>query len=74
MHQQLVQWVDDEVEVVQEDDSVSVANVKPVFWEYEVIDCFSGKDWGEVLLNQSVVINSRFKQSALIVIFNGESN
>jgi hypothetical protein len=47
MHQQLVQWVDDDVEVVQADDSVSVANVEPTFWEYQGIDCFSGKDWGE---------------------------
>jgi hypothetical protein len=47
MHQQLVQWVDDEVEVVQADDSVSVANVEPAFWEYQGIDCFSGKDWGK---------------------------
>jgi hypothetical protein len=47
MHQQLVQWVDDEVEVVQADDSVSVANVEPAFWKYQGIDCFSGKDWGE---------------------------
>jgi hypothetical protein len=31
MHQQLVQWVDDDVEVVQADDSVSVANVEPAF-------------------------------------------
>jgi hypothetical protein len=31
MHQQLVQWVDDDVEVVQADDSVSVANVEPTF-------------------------------------------
>jgi hypothetical protein len=69
MHQQLVQWVDDDIEVVQADDSVSVANVEPAFWEYQGIDCFSGKDWGEVLLNQSAVINSRFKQSTLIVIF-----
>jgi hypothetical protein len=44
MHQQLVQWVDDDVEVVQADDSVSVANVEPAFWEYRGIDCFSGKD------------------------------
>jgi hypothetical protein len=64
MHQQLVQWVDDEVEVVQADDSVSVANVEPALWEYGV----------KVLLNQSVVNNSQFKQSALIVIFNGETN
>jgi hypothetical protein len=47
MHQQLVQWVDDDVEVVQADDSVSVANVEPAFLEYQGIDCFSGKDWGE---------------------------
>jgi hypothetical protein len=47
IHQQLVQWVDDDVEVVQADDSVSVANVQPAFWEYQGIDCFSGKDWGE---------------------------
>jgi hypothetical protein len=47
MHQQLVQWVDDDVEVVQADDSVSVANVEPAFWEYQCIDFFSGKDCGE---------------------------
>jgi hypothetical protein len=47
MHQQLVQWVDDDIEVVQADDSVSVANVEPAFWEYQGIDCFSGKDSGE---------------------------
>jgi hypothetical protein len=50
MHQQLVQWVDDDVEVVQADDSVSVANVEPTFWEYQDIDCFSSKDWGEGLV------------------------
>jgi hypothetical protein len=47
MHQQLIQWVDDDIEVVQADDSVSVANVEQAFWEYQGIDCFSGKDWGE---------------------------
>jgi hypothetical protein len=47
MHPQLIQWVDDDIEVVQADDSVSVANVEPAFWEYQGIDCFSGKDWGE---------------------------
>jgi hypothetical protein len=44
MHQQLVQWVDDDIEVVHADDLVSVANVEPAFWEYQGIDCFSGKD------------------------------
>jgi hypothetical protein len=47
MHQQLVKWVDDDVEVVQADDSVSVDNVEPAFCEYQGIDCFSSKDWGE---------------------------
>jgi hypothetical protein len=47
MHQQLDQWVDNDTEVVQVDDSVSVANVEPAFLEYQGIDCFSGKDWGE---------------------------
>jgi hypothetical protein len=51
--------VDDDIEVVQEDDSVSVANVEPTFWEYQV------------LLSLSAAINSQFKQSALIAIFNG---
>jgi hypothetical protein len=72
MHQQLIQWVDDDIEVVQADDSVSVANMEPAFWEYQGIDCFSGKAREKVLLNLSAAINSRFKQSALIVIFNGE--
>jgi hypothetical protein len=47
MHQQLIQRVDDDIEVVQADDSVRVANVEPAFWEYQGIDCFSGKDCGE---------------------------
>jgi hypothetical protein len=38
------------VEVVQADDSVSVANMGPAFWEYQVIYYFSGKDWGEGLI------------------------
>jgi hypothetical protein len=40
MHQQLVQWVGHDVEVVQADDSLSVANVETDFWEYEGIDWF----------------------------------
>jgi hypothetical protein len=47
MHQQHVHWVDDDIEVVQADDSVSVANVEPAFWDYQGIDFFSRKDWGE---------------------------
>jgi hypothetical protein len=50
MHQHLVQWVDDDVEAIQAYDSVSLANVEPAFWEYQGIDCFSAKDWGEGLV------------------------
>jgi hypothetical protein len=46
MHQQLIQWVDNDIEVVQQM-TQSVAKVEPAFWEYQGIDCFSGKDWGE---------------------------
>jgi hypothetical protein len=74
MHQQLVQWVDDDVEVLQADDSVSVANVELAFWEYQGIDCILGKDWGEGPVEPVSSDQQRFKQSALIVIFNGESN
>jgi hypothetical protein len=66
--------VDDDVEVVQADDSVSVANVEPAFWEYQGIDASHARTGVKVLLNQSAVINNRFKQSALIAIFNGQSN
>jgi hypothetical protein len=72
MHQQLIQWVDDEIEVVQADDSVSMANMEPAFWNTKVLIVSQGKTGEKVLLNLSAVINSRFKQSALIVIFNGE--
>jgi hypothetical protein len=74
MHQQLAQWVDDEVEVVQADDSVSVANAELALWEYQGIDCSQARTVVKVLLNQSAVINNRFKQSVLIVNFNRESN
>jgi hypothetical protein len=73
MHQQLVQWVDDDIEVVQADDSVSVANVEPTSGNIKASIDSQEKIGVQVLLNLSAVINSRFKQSALIVIFNGQS-
>jgi hypothetical protein len=61
----LFNGLDDEVEVVQADDSVSVANVEPAFWEYQGIDCFSGKDWGEGPVEPVSSDQQRSKQSAL---------
>jgi hypothetical protein len=43
MHQSLIQWIGDTVEVVPGDSSVSVAYVSPDEWNFEGVECFSGK-------------------------------
>jgi hypothetical protein len=43
MHQSLIQWIGDIVEVVLGDSSVSVAYVSPDEWNFERVECFSGK-------------------------------
>ena len=45
MHQCLIQWHGDDVELVHADESVSIATVDPVFWELGDFECFSGKLW-----------------------------
>ena len=45
MHQCLIQWHGDDIEVVRADESVSVATTDPVFWEQGDFECFSGKAW-----------------------------
>jgi len=45
MHQRLIQWQGDNVEVVQVDTSVSVATADPAYWEFEDCECFSGRLW-----------------------------
>jgi len=45
MHQCLIQWHGDEVEVIPADDSVSVATADATYWEAGDHDCFSGKAW-----------------------------
>jgi hypothetical protein len=73
MHQQIIQWVDYDIEVVQADDSVSDANVDQLSGNINASIVSQGKTGEKVLLSLSAVINSRFKQSALIVIFNRQS-
>jgi hypothetical protein len=41
MHQSLIQWIGDTVEVVLGDSSVSVAYVSPDEWNFEGAECFS---------------------------------
>ena len=43
MHQCLIQWHEDDVELVHTDESVSIAIADPVFWELGDFECFSGK-------------------------------
>ena len=45
MHQCLIQWHGDDVELVHADESVSIATADPVFWELGDFECFSGKMW-----------------------------
>ena len=45
MHQCLIQWHGDDVEVVRADESVSIAIADLVFWELEDFECFSSKLW-----------------------------
>ena len=45
MHQCLIQWHGDDVELVRADESMSMATADPVYWELEDFKCFSGKLW-----------------------------
>ena len=45
MHQCLIQWHGDDVELVHADNSVSITIADPVYWELEDFECFSSKLW-----------------------------
>ena len=45
MHQCLIQWHGDDVELVHTNESVSIATADSVFWELGDFECFSGKIW-----------------------------
>ena len=53
MHQCLIQWHGDDVELVRADESVSIATADPVYWELEDFECFSGKLWKEGFIKMS---------------------
>ena len=65
MHQCVIQWHGDDVEVVRADESVSIAIADPVFWELEDFKCFSGKLWEEGFIK----INSESQQPIQAVSF-----
>ena len=45
MHQCLIQWHGDNVELVRADESMNIATADPVYWELEDFECFSSKLW-----------------------------
>ena len=45
MHQCLIQWVDDTVEIVLADSSFSVASAEAHIVSYDWMNCFSGQAW-----------------------------
>ena len=45
MHQCLIQWIDDVVEVVAADSSFSIASAEACEESYERVKCFSGEAW-----------------------------
>ena len=45
VHQCLIQWHGDDVELVHADDSMSIAIADPMYWELEDFECFSSKLW-----------------------------
>ena len=73
MHQCLIQWHRDDVELVRADESVSIATANPVFSELEDFECFSGKLWEGGFIKISDEANNRSKQLALRVCFDRQS-
>ena len=47
MHQCLIQWHGDNIELVYAEDSMSIATIDPMYWELEEFECFSSKQWEE---------------------------
>jgi hypothetical protein len=53
MHQCLIQWQGDDIEVVSADTTVSVSTANTPAWEIEGAECLSGKVWEGDFLQMS---------------------
>ena len=62
MHQCLIQWIDDVVDIVSADSSFSVASAEAHTVSYDNVSCFSGQSWEKHFLRvtdyESVEVNS----------------
>jgi hypothetical protein len=53
MHQHIIQWIGDSVEVVQGETSLTVAATEAQGWTYDRVRCISGKAWDTKYLKVS---------------------
>jgi hypothetical protein len=53
MHQFIIQWIGDSVEVVQGETSLTVAATDAQGWTYDRVSCISGKTWDTEYLKVS---------------------
>ena len=58
MHQCLIQWHGDDIELVRADESVSIAIADPVFWELGDFECFLASYGKEASLRSVMKANS----------------
>ena len=59
MHQCLIQWHGDNVELVHADDYVSIATTNPMYWELEDFECFLASNGKEASLGSMMKANSQ---------------
>jgi hypothetical protein len=53
MHQYIIQWIGDSVEVVQGETSMIVVAIEAQGWTYDRVSCISGKAWDTKYLKVS---------------------
>jgi hypothetical protein len=53
MHQCIIQWIGDAIEVVQANTFVTIVAADLTGWNFEGIKCFSSKIWEEGIINIS---------------------
>jgi hypothetical protein len=53
MHQCIIPWIGDSVEVVQGETSLAVAATEAQGWTYDRVSCISGKAWDTKYLRVS---------------------
>ena len=58
MHQCLIQWHGDDVELVHADDSMSIATADPMYWELEYFEFFLASNGKKASLRSAMKANS----------------